>query len=206
MRRMPAAQRREQLIEAARDVFLELGYQGARTSDIADRAGINEALIYRHFDSKDDLFEAAVLAPLHAFVDRLSPGAAQMVAAANDEERRAVVRQVHEELATSMQQIAPLLGMAMFSQPARGQKLYTEHIAPLLEKMVIESREYLGAWNRDDFDLETVIGGMFGAHFWLALHFTLGRLGTDATQRGRQIADFAYSGLANDAPRDVTAD
>lgn len=199
MSRMTAAERRSQLIETAREVFLELGYQGARTSDIAQRAGINEALIYRHFASKDDLFEAAVLAPLHSFVDQLGSRAAEFVTAGDDEVRHSVARRVHEELSASMSQVALLLGMALFSQPARGQKLYAEHIAPLLEKIVLESRESMGGWDHQIFDIETVMIGVFGAHFWLALHAALGGKASDAVLRGQQMADFVFSGFASTA-------
>ena len=69
--RLTADARREQIIEAAREVFARSGRAGARTRDLAEAAGINEALLYRHFDSKEDLYEAAVAAPLEQAVATL---------------------------------------------------------------------------------------------------------------------------------------
>jgi len=47
----------EQLIlEAAKSVFLEKGMDGARMQEIADRAGINKALLHYYFRTKDKLF------------------------------------------------------------------------------------------------------------------------------------------------------
>ncbi len=47
----------EKIYEAARDVFHERGFDGARMQDIADRAGINKALLHYYYRSKDLLFE-----------------------------------------------------------------------------------------------------------------------------------------------------
>ncbi len=46
----------ERIIAAAKAVFLEKGMAGARMQDIADRAGINKALLHYYFRSKDKLF------------------------------------------------------------------------------------------------------------------------------------------------------
>jgi len=47
----------EKIIIAARTVFLQKGYTGARMQDIADEAGINKALLHYYFRSKEKLFE-----------------------------------------------------------------------------------------------------------------------------------------------------
>ncbi len=60
MTRLPAAQRREQLLDAAERLFAERGYGGATTAELARAAGVTEPIIYRHFRSKRDLFVAVV--------------------------------------------------------------------------------------------------------------------------------------------------
>lgn len=47
-----------QILKAAREVFIAKGYEGARMQEIADRAGINKALLHYYFRSKEKLFEA----------------------------------------------------------------------------------------------------------------------------------------------------
>ena len=47
---------RQGLLEAARQVFEELGYHPARVSDITSRAGVSHGLFYNYFDSKQDAF------------------------------------------------------------------------------------------------------------------------------------------------------
>lgn len=45
------------ILEAARQVFMEKGMAGARMQEIADRAGINKAMLHYYFRSKDQLFD-----------------------------------------------------------------------------------------------------------------------------------------------------
>jgi AcrR family transcriptional regulator len=47
----------EKILSAAREVFLQKGFAGARMQDIADEAGINKALLHYYFRSKEKLFE-----------------------------------------------------------------------------------------------------------------------------------------------------
>jgi len=49
---------REKILIAARDVFVERGYDGARMHEIAARADVNKAMIYYYYNSKDALFES----------------------------------------------------------------------------------------------------------------------------------------------------
>jgi AcrR family transcriptional regulator len=60
--RLPAEERRRQILEAAVKVFARLGYAGTGTADIAREAGIGEPTIYRYFANKRDLYVAAISA------------------------------------------------------------------------------------------------------------------------------------------------
>ena len=57
--RLPAAERREQMLNAARIVFGERGYTGATTDAVAKAAGVSQAYIVRTFGSKENLFVEA---------------------------------------------------------------------------------------------------------------------------------------------------
>jgi AcrR family transcriptional regulator len=64
---------------AARRAFSETGdMNGTTIKVIAERSGISEGVIYRHFESKDQLFSEAVVEPLQRAVDELI-AAAQIV-------------------------------------------------------------------------------------------------------------------------------
>jgi AcrR family transcriptional regulator len=60
MSRLPAEKRREQLLDCAADLFAKSGYARATTAELAKAAGVTEPIIYRHFNSKRDLFIALV--------------------------------------------------------------------------------------------------------------------------------------------------
>src|SRR5262249_32345321 len=50
---------RDRIVAAALEAFAERGFDGARTRDIAARAGVNQGLITYHFSSKEALWKAA---------------------------------------------------------------------------------------------------------------------------------------------------
>ena len=58
--RLPAAERRLELLETAVRVFSEGSYRGTTTAEIARAAGVSEPILYRHFASKRDLYFAAL--------------------------------------------------------------------------------------------------------------------------------------------------
>jgi AcrR family transcriptional regulator len=52
--------KRSQIIEAALDTFLELGYEGASMNLVAERAGVIKQTIYSHFQDKQSLFREVI--------------------------------------------------------------------------------------------------------------------------------------------------
>lgn len=56
--RLPGDQRRDVILKASLPLFAERGFDAVTTKEIAEGAGISEALLYRHFASKHDLYEA----------------------------------------------------------------------------------------------------------------------------------------------------
>ena len=58
--RLLAADRREQLLEVALDLFSRKGFDGTTTREIAIAAGVTEAVIFRHFAKKEHLYTAII--------------------------------------------------------------------------------------------------------------------------------------------------
>src|SRR5580698_9162945 len=58
--RLHAPDRRHQLLEAALDLFSRKGFEGATTKEIATAAGVTEAIVFRHFPSKQALYQAVI--------------------------------------------------------------------------------------------------------------------------------------------------
>jgi len=57
---MAAEDRREQIIEVAVRLFSQKGFRGTTTKEIALAAGVNEAIIFRHFATKSELYAAII--------------------------------------------------------------------------------------------------------------------------------------------------
>ena len=67
-------ERRQQILEAALKVFSQKGFHAANVSDVAAQAGVSQGTIYWYFDSKDDLFMAALLSVFEEFgADTMAP-------------------------------------------------------------------------------------------------------------------------------------
>ena len=82
--RLPRGERREQLLEAASEVFVDRGFHAAGMDEIADRAEISKPVLYQHFSSKQDLF----LAVLAQHVDVLVSGVRQALRTTTDNRQR----------------------------------------------------------------------------------------------------------------------
>lgn len=59
-RRMPRAERREQILATATRAFARTGYTATGLDDVATEAGVSHVILYRHFASKADLYRAVL--------------------------------------------------------------------------------------------------------------------------------------------------
>jgi AcrR family transcriptional regulator len=56
--RLTTDERRRAILEAIRSVFAEKGFHGTTTKELAEAAGVSEALLFKHFPSKDAMYAA----------------------------------------------------------------------------------------------------------------------------------------------------
>src|SRR5271154_795069 len=56
--KLSSEDRRAAIIKAVRKLFADKGFDGTTTRELADAAGVSEALLYKHFPNKEALFEA----------------------------------------------------------------------------------------------------------------------------------------------------
>lgn len=59
-KRMTGAQRKLQIVRVASNLFAKKGFRGTTTREIAEKARISEAVIFKHFAKKDDLYRAII--------------------------------------------------------------------------------------------------------------------------------------------------
>lgn len=88
----PEGPARERILTAALDVFAERGFDGARTRDIAERAGANLGLLTYYFAGKEPLWQAAVSRAFEEFAAEIASVTAQARSEATKDERAQLER------------------------------------------------------------------------------------------------------------------
>jgi AcrR family transcriptional regulator len=67
---LTSEQRRAAIVRAIRTVFAEKGFDGTTTRELAAAAGVSEALIFKHFPTKEDLYTAMLQSVIDDELDR----------------------------------------------------------------------------------------------------------------------------------------
>ncbi len=79
-------ERRAAIVKAVRRVFADKGFHGTTTRELAEAAGVSEALLFKHFPNKEALYSAMLLYCCHAhdpaveWLEALEPSTASLVA------------------------------------------------------------------------------------------------------------------------------
>ena len=137
-RRLPAEARRSSILKAARRAFTETGdMNGTTIRHIAERAGISEGIIYRHFDSKDQLFIEAVVEPLRHAVDDLV-AASEVVdrdVPLTPERQLETMNGLYRQLMATLEAILPLLGLVLFGDPKIARRFYRDHLTVAMDRL-----------------------------------------------------------------------
>ncbi|HWB65636.1 MAG TPA: helix-turn-helix domain-containing protein [Mycobacteriales bacterium] len=198
MPRVTAPERRESILAAAREVFLESGLAGARTKEIADRAGINEALIYRHFRSKDELFTEAIVDPLAVairhYLGRHRTGETQI----NVADARRTTEGSIGALQRQMAQLAPPF-LVLLAGDA-GRQTYAEHIAPLFAEWQRDIETAFERLPHRDLDARLLATVVFATCFWCGLEGYFGEGECRERSVAAQLTDLIFSGIERREP------
>lgn len=193
---MSAADRREQLLGAAREVFLDAGSHGARTARIAAVAGVNEALLYQHFSSKDEIFDEAVVQPLRAVVAAVREVGASLTTFDPDARvQRELTQRYVAELLRVLLDVTPLVGLALFSDRETGAKLYSELVEELLTAITDVVQGSFPTWSHQDFDARLVTTMVIGACGALSIERHFIGTAVDADAVAAQITNVLFDGL-----------
>ncbi|MFC4908727.1 TetR/AcrR family transcriptional regulator [Actinomadura gamaensis] len=122
---------RQRLLAAAAEVFVERGYAGTATSEIARRAGLSTGAIYSRYASKAELLADAIKAHMPAELARLLSGGAWGVPVPD------VVQHLGEELPHRPPQISAMLveGAAAARRDPRVAEVFAAELAAHLESV-----------------------------------------------------------------------
>lgn len=168
---MPAEQRKQNILEAARRAFSRRGdVAGTTIRDIAAEAGISEGIIYRHFESKEDLFFEAAVRPLHEAFALGEEKMAALVPELPGADRHKLAVAYYREMIDMLADLIPLLGLVLFGDPKHADPFYREHLMPALDELGDQWAEaYRRITGRDQRPSRTATL----VHFGVALVFAL---------------------------------
>lgn len=195
-RRLSAPERRHQIVESARAVFLRQGYAGTRTRQIAEQAGITEAFLYRFFDSKQELYKASVVEPMRELVAELQATANGI--GASEFSGREVLRQVNQMLARFMDESAPFLAALWLREVGRGRAFYQDELRPLLGKPINSVISKITGWSAPADEHSLIFPAMIGVHVALAMDSMLRGEHRDSRRTADQLTQLFADGVPED--------
>lgn len=166
--RLPAEIRRKQIALAAGHVFATQGLVGAKTRQIAEAANVTETILYRHFASKQEIFEAAILEPVERLANELMRLTAEF-SRIDAEQRLERSRQVHDEIRRVVQEITPLLGVALFSGRDAGEAFYRERLAPIFAVAADAIRQAMAPRQQRIVEPRVLLLVILGMYFGVSL-------------------------------------
>jgi TetR/AcrR family transcriptional regulator len=201
--RLPASDRRLQLVETALDFFSRKGFSGTTTKEIAAAAGVTEAIIFRHFPTKQDLYNAVL--DQHHDSGRLAECIAQWKSCMdrNDDEGliRAIIERVIEGYRRDLRGHRVLLFAALEGHET-ALEYNRQFSLPIFELLCqyVARRQSEGALRGGDQ------GAMIGAAYGMAAQYaTMTQMfGFPTNVTDRQIADsfvaIVMHGIQEDQP------
>ncbi len=137
--RLSAGKRREQLIQVAVDLFSRKGFNGTTTREIAAAAGVTEAIIFRHFATKEQLYTAIIDRRLNA------PDAAGWIAgvraAMDRDDDEAVVRHLINAIIAAHRN-DPKFERLMLYAALEGNEIAIRHLHQITASIVGLYRKY----------------------------------------------------------------
>lgn len=159
--RFTAEDRRQQILEVATELFANQGFEGTTTREIANRAKVNEAIIFRHFPSKEELYWAVIEAKCNAgsarfrLRDRLARGGAL----------RDIFVEIAETMLLRRQQDTSLTRLLFFSALERhtlSERFFRTYIAEYYETLAEFIRERMESGELRKMDPVLAARGFLG--------------------------------------------
>jgi len=193
-KRLPAEARRRLIIDAARDVFLENGEAGARLRDIADRAGITEAYLYRYFTSKAELYHASVLEPVERIIDEFDAHLEDLTAS-DGVTGAELVRRLNEIMLEFMVAAVPYLGVALFSDLAVEDSFYKTTLRPRVYDRTRDVIAAIKGWPDKRVDLAVVNDSMWSLNYGVALDGLLRGVDVDVPRAAKRVTQLYVLGI-----------
>jgi AcrR family transcriptional regulator len=144
---------------------------GTTVKVIAEHAGISEGIIYRHFESKEQLFYEAVVEPLREAVDDLVAFSSVIDRdePLNRERQLQTFADLYLQLTSTLEEVLPLLGLVLFGDPTVARRFYEEHFSVAMDRLVDAWREVADRYGLEFELLDMSARAVMGTALILAL-------------------------------------
>ena len=179
--RFSSADRREQILDVATGLFAQQGFQGTTTKLIAEKSGVTEALIFRHFPGKEELYWAVIerkincAAPVERLLENLEAGGDDL------EVLSRVAFEVLERRAKD-QTLSRLLLYSALEKHELSERFFRNYIANYFEVLALFVRQGIAAGRFRKVDPLLAARGFLGMviyHSWV-----------QELYRGKEVQDF----------------
>jgi AcrR family transcriptional regulator len=193
-KRLSADARRQLIVDAARQVFVESGRAGGRLRDIAERAGITEAYLYRYFTSKDELYHAAVHEPVERIIDGFEASIDELTAGPAITAAE-LVRRLNELMLGFMVAAVPYLGVALFSDLSGGDSFYRSSLYPRVYGPTKEVLAAIDGWPGRRVELDVLNRTMWSLNYGVALDALLRDADVDIARAAKRVTQLYLLGI-----------
>ena len=190
-------ERRSQILASALAVFSHKGFHASSVSDVAAHAGVSQGTIYWYFDSKEELFDAAIM---EYFADFGTGMLAALEGGETASEKLRVLAKNMDRFAAEAQQV--LVAFLSYWASGQGQQksaqLWIEVLREYADYMVAVIEEGIGTGEFREVDARGLVWAMAAAYDGLAAYAMfipeidverVSEAFVDALLRGLQVVD-----------------
>jgi AcrR family transcriptional regulator len=197
--RCSAEDRRQQILDAATDLFARRGFGNTTTRQIAQEAHLNEALIFRHFATKEDLYWAVLEHQCVEGGDGRRIMTEELARPAPPRETFTGIARTFLQMRQQDSNLGRLLLFSALEHHQLSQRFFHTHIAEFYEKLAQHIREQIGAGKFRAVDPLLAARGFWGmvVYHFLVQELLGGKqyLDIDIDEASRAIADIWLNGM-----------
>ena len=167
--RIPAEERRQQILDLATELFARQGFQGTTTRQIAQQAHVNEAIIFRHFPTKEELYWAVIENQIRIRAGRARLEAKLAVGGSD----REMLTALAEEMLSRDVTLSRLLLYSALENHELSQRFFRTHVAQYFELLADYIRRGIQEGRFRDVDPLLAARGFLGM---IVYHFQIQEL------------------------------
>jgi AcrR family transcriptional regulator len=189
-------ERRSQILDAALVVFSQKGYHATNVSDVAAQAGVSQGTIYWYFESKDELFRAALLS---AFMDIGEETLGALAAGTTATEKLQALAESMEGLAEVAEGLF-MLFLGYWSSSDRDEEsaqIWVDLLKQYKDVVVGVVEDGIGAGEFKPVDAESLVWALLAAYDGLAAYAVI-MPEMDLKRVSRTFVETLLQGLAVD--------